>query len=128
MADLYVYFYEQGLKLLRPGGRMGFVVTNKWLKAGYAENLRNLFARQAWLEFVADFGYAKHFFPDADVLPSVLVVRKLDRALGEPMDADVCVIPRDAVPQKGLVDAVGEATFPLPRAMFTKESWVLEPR
>ena len=37
MADLYVYFYEQGLKLLRPGGRMGYVVTNKWLKAGYAD-------------------------------------------------------------------------------------------
>lgn len=29
MADLYVYFYEQGLRLLRPGGRMAYVVTNK---------------------------------------------------------------------------------------------------
>ncbi len=46
MADLYVYFYEQGLSLLRPGGRMSYVVTNKWLKAGYAENLRELFAQQ----------------------------------------------------------------------------------
>ena len=44
MADLYVYFYEQGLRLLRPGGRMSYVVTNKWLKAGYAEALRDLFA------------------------------------------------------------------------------------
>ena len=25
MADLYIYFYEQGLRLLRPGGRMGYV-------------------------------------------------------------------------------------------------------
>ena len=58
MADLYVYFYEQGLKLLRPGGRMSYVVTNKWLKAGYAEKLRAMFAEQAWVEFVADFGHA----------------------------------------------------------------------
>jgi hypothetical protein len=128
MADLYVYFYEQGLKLLRPGGRMSYVVTNKWLKAGYAENLRDLFARRGWLEFVADFGHAKHFFPDADVFPSVLVVRKPDRAAAAPTDADVCVIPRDAVPRKGLASAVMQATFPLPRAMFTKESWVLEPK
>jgi len=128
MADLYVYFYEQGLKLLRPGGRMSYVVTNKWLKAGYAENLRELFARQGWLEFVADFGHAKHFFPDADVFPSVLAVRKPDRAIAPPTYADVCVIPRDAVPRKGLASAVTQATFPLPRAMFAKESWVLEPK
>ena len=48
MADLYVYFYEQGLRLLRPGGRHGYVVTNKWLKAGYAEGLRDLFAGKGW--------------------------------------------------------------------------------
>ena len=84
MADLYVYFYEQGLRLLRPGGRMGYVVTNKWLKAGYAENLRELFCEKGWLEFVADFGHAKHFFPDADVFPSVLVMRKPASAAAAP--------------------------------------------
>jgi hypothetical protein len=78
VADLYIYFYEQGLRLLRPGGRMSYVVTNKWLKAGYAENLREMFTdpTRAELEFVADFGHAKHFFPDADVFPSVVVMRK----------------------------------------------------
>ena len=128
MADLYVYFYEQGLRLLRPGGRMSYVVTNKWLKAGYAEGLRELFVTRGWLEFVADFGHAKHFFPDADVFPSVLVVRKPARETPIPEDAAVCVIPRDAVPRKGLAGVVREATFPLPRAMFTKEAWVLEPK
>ena len=128
MADLYVYFYEQGLRLLRPGGRMGYVVTNKWLKAGYAENLRGLFAEHAWLEFVADFGHAKHFFPDADVFPSVVVVRKPDRTEPTPENAEICVIPRDAVPRLGLAGAVAKAAFPLPRAMFTKENWVLEPK
>jgi hypothetical protein len=107
---------------------MGYVVTNKWLKAGYAESLRDLFVRQGWLEFVADFGHAKHFFPDADVFPSVLVVRKPERKITPPTEADICVIPRDAVPRKGLASAVAQATFPMPRATFTKESWVLEPK
>ncbi|MBZ0148165.1 MAG: Eco57I restriction-modification methylase domain-containing protein, partial [Pseudorhodoplanes sp.] len=75
-ADLYVYFYEQGVKLLRPGGRLSYVVTNKWMRGGYAEGLRGLFADKSWVEFVADFGHAKNFFPDADVFPSVLVIRK----------------------------------------------------
>ncbi|TRL25157.1 hypothetical protein FM996_20210 [Methylosinus sporium] len=128
MADLYVYFYEQGLRLLRPGGRLSYVVTNKWLKAGYAEALRDIFVSKGWLEFVADFGHAKHFFPDADVFPSVITVRKPDAATTAPSDADICVIPREVVPKKGLTSAVAEATFPLPRAMFTKEAWVLEPK
>lgn len=128
MADLYVYFYEQGLRLLKPGGRMSYVVTNKWLKAGYAEELRRLFSDDAWLEFIADFGHAKHFFPDADVFPSVVTVRKPLRGLPPPEEAAICVIPRDSVPRRGLETAVTEATFPLPRAMFTREAWVLEPR
>ncbi|MBK8545688.1 MAG: Eco57I restriction-modification methylase domain-containing protein [Caulobacteraceae bacterium] len=98
-ADLYVYFYEQGLKLLRSGGRMSYVVTNKWLRAGYAEKLRDHFATQGWIEFVADFGHAKHFFPDADVFPSVVVVRKPEEGIS-PETSDVCVIPRDDVPQR----------------------------
>lgn len=128
MADLFVYFYEQGLRLLKPGGRMSYVVTNKWLKAGYAEELRGHFAEKAWLDFIADFGHAKHFFPDADVFPSVIVVRRPDAKLDEPETSDVCVIPRDEVPQKGLEAAVEAATFPLPRLTFTREAWVLEPK
>ena len=78
MADLYVYFYELGLRLLRPGGRLSYVVTNKWLRAGYAEELRGLLSSEGWLEAVADFGHAKKFFPGADVFPCVIVVRRPD--------------------------------------------------
>ena len=128
MADLFVYFYEQGLRILKPGGRMSYVVTNKWLKAGYAEALRGLFAEDHWLEFIADFGHAKHFFEDADVFPSVIVVKKPAPGQDAPHEADVCVIPRDEVPKKGLEAAVEAATFPLPRLSFTREAWVLEPK
>jgi hypothetical protein len=125
-ADLYVYFYDQGLKLLKPGGRLSYVVTNKWMRAGYAEGLRGVFADKAWVEFVADFGHAKKFFPDADVFPSVIVVRK-PIAGAVPTETQVCVIPRDDVPEKALDEAVAKATYPLPRAHFTKATWALEP-
>lgn len=124
-ADLYVYFYDQGLTLLKAGGRLSYVVTNKWMRAGYAEGLRELFASKAWIEFVSDFGHAKKFFPDADVFPSVLVVRKPDGST-PPAEAEVCVIPRDDVPEKELGEAVGRATFTLPRKYLQRESWTLE--
>ncbi|MBU2583110.1 MAG: Eco57I restriction-modification methylase domain-containing protein [Alphaproteobacteria bacterium] len=124
-ADLYVYFYDQGLRLLRPGGRMSYVVTNKWMRAGYAEGLRAMFAEKAWIEFVADFGHAKKFFPDADVFPSVIVVRKPEP--GEaPDETQVCAVSRDDVPEKDLEEFVEKNTYPLPRLHFTKQIWSLE--
>ena len=62
MADLYTYFYELGMRVLRPGGRLSFIVTNKWMKAGYGEPLRRFFGESAWMESVIDFGHAKQIF------------------------------------------------------------------
>ncbi|MDP3319986.1 MAG: hypothetical protein Q8S58_12735, partial [Bosea sp. (in: a-proteobacteria)] len=55
-------------------------------------------------------------------------VRKPTRDEAPPEEAAICVIPRDSVPRKGLAGAVAEATFPLPRTLFTREPWVLEPK
>ena len=92
MADLYVYFYERGVEILKPGGRLAFVVTNKWMKAGYGEPLRRLFAEQTWVESVVDFGHAKQFFKDADVFPCFLTLCK-PAAYATPKPTRVCVIP-----------------------------------
>src|SRR5205814_428785 len=75
VADLYVYFYQQGLRLTRPSGRMSYIVTNKWLRAGYGEPLRAYFAGQGALEQIVDFGHAP-IFPDADVFPCIVVLEK----------------------------------------------------
>ena len=124
-ADLYVYFYAQGMRLLKPGGRLSYVVTNKWMRAAYAEGLRAMFSTESWVEFLADFGHAKSFFPDADVFPSILVARKPSDD-PPPATTAVCVIPRDDVPDKGLHQAVVKATYALPRSSFGKDSWALE--
>ena len=96
MADLYVYFYERGVEILKPGGRLAFVVTNKWMKAGYGEPLRRFFGEKTWVEEVVDFGHAKQFFKDVDVFPCFLVLRKPTRS-SEARQRRVCVIPRDTV-------------------------------
>ena len=49
---LFVYFFERGLSVLLPRGRLGFIVTNKWLRAGYAEPLRRMLARETLLEML----------------------------------------------------------------------------
>jgi Eco57I restriction-modification methylase len=75
VADLYVYFYQQGLRLTRTGGRMSYIVTNKWMRAEYGEPLRAYFAKEGALERIIDFGHAP-IFEDADVFPCILVLEK----------------------------------------------------
>jgi Eco57I restriction-modification methylase len=75
VADLYVYRNEQGLRQLRHGGLIGFIVTNKWLQAGYREPLRGFFASEGVIEEIVDFGHAP-IFEDADVFPCIVLLRK----------------------------------------------------
>lgn len=126
VADLYVYFYELGLNLLRPGGRLGFVVTNKWMKAGYGEPLRRLFGESAWVESVVDFGHAKQIFPDADVFPSILTLRK-PLTGPPPEEARVCAIPREQLRIDDLSRQIEAEGVPVPRNRFGPEPWNLEP-
>jgi hypothetical protein len=39
-ADLYVYFYEKGYKILKQGGILAYITSNKWMRAKYGEKLR----------------------------------------------------------------------------------------
>ena len=126
-ADLYVYFFELGLRVLRPGGRLGFIVTNKWMRAAYGEALRRHFAEQSWIESVIDFGHAKKIFPDADVFPGILIVRKPDQHLPTPTVCRVCVIPREQLRIEDLSLQVASEGLAVPLGRFTKAAWNLEP-
>ena len=41
VADLYVYFFELGTKLLKENAVMNYVISNKWMKTDYGKNTRN---------------------------------------------------------------------------------------
>ncbi len=125
-ADLYVYFYELGMSLLKPGGRLCFIVTNKWMKAGYGEALRRFFAESTWVESVVNFGHAKQIFEDADVFPSILVARK-PTAAPPPATARVCDIPRDQLRIDDLSRQIAEEGFEMPRGNLSADAWTLEP-
>ena len=60
-ADLFVYFYERGVKLLRDGGALALITSNKYYRAGYGEKLRGFLARELTLHQLIDFGDAPVF-------------------------------------------------------------------
>jgi len=83
VADLYAYFIEKGIKLLKPSGYFAFIVSNKWMRAGYGDPLRRFLKRKQILEII-DFGDLP-VFQTATTYPCILRVRNrdLDLSLAE---------------------------------------------
>jgi type I restriction-modification system DNA methylase subunit len=73
-ADLYVYFYERALQLLRPEGILSFITSNKWYRAAYGEKLRAHLGHVTTLLNAIDFGDAPVF--TAIAYPTIIIVRK----------------------------------------------------
>lgn len=135
VADLYIYFYQQGLRLTRAGGRMSYIVTNKWMRAGYGQPLRNFFASAGALERIIDFGHAP-IFEDADVFPCILVLEKPskhdepEQQLSEHL-VQVLNFPREDLRQVvekrvSLGSYVQTHSHMLPRSRFSSAAWNLE--
>ncbi|HEV2762583.1 MAG TPA: TaqI-like C-terminal specificity domain-containing protein [Pyrinomonadaceae bacterium] len=73
-ADLYVYFYEQGFNLLKAGGVLAYVSSNKFFRSGYGEPLREFLATRTRVLRLVDFGDAPLF--GAAAYPCVVVASK----------------------------------------------------
>ncbi len=70
-ADLLVYFYERGVKLLRGDGAIALITSNKYYRAGYGKALRRFLARELTLHRLIDFGDAPVF--EAIAYASILI-------------------------------------------------------
>jgi adenine-specific DNA-methyltransferase len=60
-GDIYCFFYERGAQLLKSGGHLFYITSNKWMRAGYGSGLRKLLASKVDTKDVLDFGMAQNF-------------------------------------------------------------------
>ena len=60
-GDVYKFFYERGAQLLRNGGHLCYITSNKWMRAGYGEKLRHYLTNDVDTNAVLDFGMAQNF-------------------------------------------------------------------
>jgi hypothetical protein len=130
--DLYVYFQEREVRNLRVNGRMGMIVANKWMRAGYGTQLRDFLRSTGQPLEVIDFGHAP-IFPDADTFPCILLMTKRPLPLTEkekPAEGETltaCEVPReDWHDRMDLGAFVGKRKHPIPTRLLRKEGWSLE--
>ena len=75
MGDIYSLFYELGYKLLRPNGKLCYITSNKWMRAGYGEKTREFFVKRTNPELLIDFAGVK-IFENATVDTNILLFSK----------------------------------------------------
>lgn len=74
-ADLYSYFIEMGMELLRQGGHFQFIVANKWMRANYGKPLREWLQENVNIDAIYDFGDLP-VFEEATTYPCLLQLSK----------------------------------------------------
>jgi hypothetical protein len=75
LSDLYVYFFERGLNILKKDGKLGFISSNKFIKASYGKPLRKLIIGKTCLERYDDHTWDKIFL-GAAVHSSIVILKK----------------------------------------------------
>ena len=74
-GDIYCLFYERGWQLLKQGGHLCFITSNKWMRAGYGEKTRAFFAQKTNPMLLLDFAGLK-IFESATVDTNILLFSK----------------------------------------------------
>ncbi|MEY2884458.1 MAG: hypothetical protein RL490_2182, partial [Pseudomonadota bacterium] len=111
-ADLYAYFFELGVRLLQPGGRLGFISSSTFFKTGSGAPLRQFLTVAADLEAVIDFGDTQ-LFEGVTTYPAILTMRK--RVTEAEAAGDLRFLNLKAIPDD-LGKAFDTGGQPMPRA------------
>jgi hypothetical protein len=76
-ADLFVYFIELGISILKSKGEFTYIIPNKWMRAGYGKNIRQYLLNHHILKII-DFGDLP-VFEEATTYPCIIQVIKEDK-------------------------------------------------
>ncbi len=116
-ADLYAYFIEKGVSLLRKDGLFSYIVANKWMRANYGEPLRRWMKKQR-IEEITDFGDLP-VFETATTYPCILRIRKGSTA------SKFSATQVKTLEFNDLADYVSESSYTVNKAALNDEGWSL---
>lgn len=75
-ADLYVPFIERCLTHLQPGGTLGFICADRWMKNKYGAPLRALVAGQYHLACYVDMMDTPAFDSEVSAYPAITIIKR----------------------------------------------------
>lgn len=81
-ADVYVGFYEHGLLALRPGGALGFICADRWMRNAYGAGLRHLVTAGWSVDALISMTGVDAFEEEVDAYPAITVLRRKPQIAG----------------------------------------------
>ena len=119
-ADLYTYFYMRGVQVLRTGGVLAYISSNKWFRAAYGAKLRRYIAETCRVGRVTDFGELP-VFAAAATFPMIFIASK-----GSPDGSAIYTQVTTLKPPYPDVAALNTMLGrPLPAGALAGERWTL---
>ena len=120
-ADLYAYFFERGLKLLKYGGRMGYISSSTFFKTGSGKPLRQYLLREATLETIVDFGDLQ-IFEGVTTYPAILTMQRG----APPKGHELQFWNIEKMPASNFCATYRAQASPYPQSALSIGSWELE--
>jgi len=120
VADLYVYFMEKGLHLLREGGFYSIIVSSSFLRTNFAEPLRAFLKKAAATLRIVDFGGLAVFENAKDTYVCVPLLAKQK----QPERIQVARIT--SLDFEDLEARLGPGLYTIPHQRLTPEAWSLK--
>ncbi len=121
-ADLYTYFIEKGVSLLKNSGLFSYIVANKWMRANYGEPLRRWMRKQQ-IEEITDFGDLP-VFESATTYPCIVRIKKAVIPAKTGIQS-FCATQVKTLNFSSLDDYVKENSFKIKNASLSDKGWSL---
>jgi len=117
-ADILTYFFELGNKILRPKGCLTFIVSNKFFKVSYGDNLRSYLLQNTLLQQIIEFDKV-NVFDEATVKAAIIQFKK--EQLSKTFTyLDVLTIPEN------LETVVKEEGKEYEQVLFNNGQWIFQ--
>jgi hypothetical protein len=121
-ADLYCYFYELGLSLLKPGGRLGYISSSTFFKTGSGEPLRRHLLGHARIRALVDFGDIQ-VFEGVTTYPAIVV---LDRCDAPDPNAPIRFLALGTAMPESLAAEYRQHASEMPQSQLGTDAWQLD--
>ena len=120
-ADLYFYFFERGIRLLKEGGRLGYVCNSTFLNTKAATSLRSYLLKNSQIENLVDFGDIQ-IFEGVATLPMIVTLKR--RMTTD--DGTIRFWHLDEIPADNFQSAYARQHITFPQAALTTSPWHFE--
>jgi hypothetical protein len=75
-ADVYVGFYEHGLRALRDKAALGFICADRWMRNSYGAKLRTMVSEEWSVETVISMTGVDAFEEEVNAYPAITILRR----------------------------------------------------